>query len=124
MEVDSAPEIEVDKLAEEIFSKPFKPPKTIQLFIQKEMETVFFILLELLKKGINILFPDKNIFNLTDNDFLKLQNYFNSFGFKICLDIKPYGEVHPERMEVNDLSNLNLNLHNGQISYNINFDFY
>ena len=123
MDFDNAPEIEIDNLAEEIFSKPVKPPKSIQLFIDQDMETMFFILLQLLKKGIQILFSTKNIFELTQDDFQKLQNYYHSFGFIIGLDITKYGESHPNRTEVNDLSELNLNLHNNIISYNIYFDF-
>lgn len=123
MDYDQVPEIEIEKLAEEIFSKPIKPARSIQLFIEQDMETLFFILLELLKKGIQIVLSDKNIFELTQEDFQKLQQYFNSFGFQIGLDIKKYGEDHPERTQVNELSQLNLNLHNSIISYNIFFDF-
>ena len=123
MDYDQAPEVEVDKLAEQIFSYSPKPPRSIQLFIEQDMETVFFILLQLLKKGIQIVFENKNIFELTQEDFQKLQQYFHSFGFQIGLDIKNYGESHPERNEVNELSQLNLNLHNNVISYNIHFDF-
>ena len=123
MDYDQAPEVEVDKLAEQIFSYPPKPARSIQLFIEQDMETVFFILLQLLKKGIQIVFENKNIFELTQEDFQKLQLYFHSFGFQIGLDIKNYGESHPERNEVNELSQLNLNLHNNVISYNIHFDF-
>ncbi len=123
MDCDQAPEIEVDKLAEQIFSYQPKPARSIQLFIEQDMETVFFILLQLLKKGIQIVFDNKNIFELTQEEFQKLQQYFHSFGFKIGLDIKNYGESHPERTEVNELSQLNLNLHNNIISYNIHFDF-
>jgi len=124
MDYDQAPEIEIEKLSEEIFSKPIKPSGSIQLFIEQDMETVFFILLQLFKKGIQIVFNNKNIFELNKDEFQKLQQYYNSFGFQIGLDIKNYGESHPERSEVNDLSQFNLNLHNNIISYNIFFDFF
>lgn len=123
MDFDNAPEIEIENLAQEIFSKPVKPVRSIQLFIEQDMETLFFILLQLLKKGIQIVFNNKNIFELSKEEFQKLQKYFNSFGFQIGLDIKNYGESHPERNDVNDLSQFNLNLHNNIISYNIYFDF-
>jgi hypothetical protein len=123
MDYDQAPEIEIENLAEEIFSKPIKPARSIQLFIEQDMETLFFILLQLLKKGIQIVFNNKNIFELSQEEFQKLQQYFNSFGFQIGLDIKNYGESRPERTDVNDLSQFNLNLHNNVISYNIYFDF-
>jgi hypothetical protein len=123
MDLDSAPEVGIDKLAEEIFEKEPKPPKSIQLFVDENLETVFYMLLELMYKGIKILFPEKNIFELDQNEFQKIQNYYHSFGFKIELDIKNFGEVHPERTDVNELSQFNLRINNKIISYNISFDF-
>ena len=117
-------EIEINKLAEKIFSCDPKNPHSIQLIVEENIETVFFILLELLKKGIQILFQNKNIFEITENEFKLLKKYFQSFGFDINLEIKPFGEKHTIRTDFNKLSEMNLTFHNDSVSYNIYFDFY
>jgi|SaaInlStandDraft_1057018.scaffolds.fasta_scaffold141012_2 hypothetical protein len=117
-------EVKVDDLANKIFKEPPKSSHSIQLLVEENMETVFFILLELLKKGISILFENKNIFEISEDEFKKLRTYFQSFGFDINLEIKPYGEKHTVRTDFNDLSEMNLTFHNEVLSYNIFFDFY
>jgi hypothetical protein len=117
-------EIGIEDLANKIYLSPPKEPHSIQLIVEKNMETIFFILLELLKKGIQILFQNKNIFEISEEEFKKLRQYFKSFGFDINLDIKQYGETHKIRTDCNKLSEMNLTFNNNKLSYNIFFDFY
>ena len=117
-------EIEINELANTIFNNELKSPHSIQLISDDNEETVFFILLELLKKGIEILYHNKNIFEITDKEFKKLKDYFKSFSFDINLEIKNYGEKHTVREEFNNLSEMNLTFHNEIKSYNIYFDYY
>ena len=117
-------EIEIEDLSKKIFLKEPKEQHSIQLIVEENIETVFFILLELLKKGIQILFQNKNIFEITEDEFKLLRKYFHSFGFEINLEIKQFGEKHTTRKDFNDLSEMNLTFHNEILSYNIYFDFY
>jgi uncharacterized Fe-S radical SAM superfamily protein PflX len=49
-------EVQIDELAQKIYFKEPQSSHSIQLVTEDNIETLFFILLELLKKGIQILY--------------------------------------------------------------------
>ena len=80
-------------IAFEIFSKPPKPRNSIQLSLEEETSEiaqsdgvdhfVFNILTIIIMHGVEILFGHRNILRLTEKNFNLLQEYTNSFGYKI-----------------------------------------
>lgn len=95
-------ETDIDDIISNIFSNPPKPTKNIQLEfdnIQNE-ESLFKNLVEILVKGMKILFSKNNdkvdLQELTDDDFIKIKMYFMSFGFNIIYNINEQPIVEPK----------------------------
>ena len=77
----------LDYIADNIFKYPVLPPKTILLDLSDNNNLIELteILLELCTKGIYILFKKTDFLQLSESEFLTLQIYVNSFGFKIIV---------------------------------------
>jgi len=86
-------ENDFDDIINNIFSNSPKDSKSIQLIFDdiKDDQLLFKKLVEILVKGMKILFSNNNenvnIQELTDDDFVKLNLYFRSFGFNISYNI-------------------------------------
>ena len=86
-------ENDFDEIISNIFLNPPKNSKSIQLIFDdiKDEQLLFKKLVEILVKGMKILFSNNNenvnLQDLTDEDFLKLKLYFMSFGFNIIYNI-------------------------------------
>lgn len=105
--------MDILELAHVIFSKPPKNPNSIQLdfsdFISNDQSNdpssnleeypsdpskeLFQQLLMIFTEGMKYFYGDKNgkvdLSTITQNDFDKINKYFNSFGFKIFYNILP-----------------------------------
>jgi hypothetical protein len=81
------------EIAEQIFNKPPQAINSIQLDLEDTtadiaaregvQQYVFEILSVILLHGIEILFGHRDILRLSEKDFYLLQEYANSFGYKI-----------------------------------------
>ena len=86
-------ENDFDDIINNIFSNSPKSSKSIQLIFDdiKDEKNLFNKLVEILVKGMKILFSKNNekikLEELTEDDFIKLKLYFMSFGFDIIYDI-------------------------------------
>lgn len=80
-------------IAYQIFTKPPLPKNSIQLGLEDETaniaeregvdQFIFEILTVILMHGVEILFGHRNVLRLSENDFMLLQQYTNSFGYQI-----------------------------------------
>ena len=90
---DNLTENDFDEIISNIFLNPPKNSKSIQLIFDdiKDEQVLFKKLVEILVKGMKILFSNNNenvnLQDLTDEDFLKIKLYFMSFGFDIIYNI-------------------------------------
>ena len=86
-------DIEIDDIIDNLFSIEPKDKKSINLIFDNtnKEEGLFKQLLEILVKGMKQLFSKDgstvNIQELSEDDFLKLKQYFWSFGFDVKYDI-------------------------------------
>jgi hypothetical protein len=81
-------EIDFDELILNIFNKEPEQPNSILInFDTTDIKELFDRLLLIFNNGCKLLFSynglNVNIFKLTDNDFILLNKYFNSFGINI-----------------------------------------
>ena len=91
------------EIAIAIFSQPPRPPNTIQLNLEEQTADIaqqqgvdnfiFDILSIIIMHGIEILFNHNNISKLSENDFNLIQEYTNSFGYKILKKIDDINHV-------------------------------
>ena len=79
-----------------MFHFPPKPPNSTQLVFEEEdsaaeIKDVFFILIELFEIGMKLLYGnDKgnvNLAELSDLQFKRIDDYFNSIGFRVFYKI-------------------------------------
>lgn len=84
----------LDELAERIFAGRPKPRCSIELQLEEDtadiaedegLEFIFKILYLLTHKGMQILFGEQNVYNLTEGQFNILQQYTNSYGYNIIV---------------------------------------
>jgi len=130
-----------DKIAKMIFKKEPAKPCSISLSIEEYMDIkeIFEMLLMIFTEGMKILFGDSeqkvDLNSLRETDFLKVQNYFKSFGF-LC----NYKVYLPSQANVIDfesrkytninitpktkLTDLRLPLKCGPRIFEISFDFF
>ena len=92
-------ENEFDDIIDNIFLHSPKDSKSIQLIFDDigTDELLFKKLVEILVKGMKILFSNENdqvnIQDLTDADFIKLKMYFMSFGFDVFYNINEQPKI-------------------------------
>ena len=80
--------IDIDDIIPQIFNNEPGNAKSLQLsFDVSEEYELFKLLVHILTEGLKILYGNNEnkviLENLTDVDFLKIKQYFNSFGFII-----------------------------------------
>ena len=80
--------IDIDDIIPQIFNNEPGNAKSLQLsFDVSEEYELFKLLVHILTEGLKILYSNNEnkviLENLTDEDFLKIKQYFNSFGFII-----------------------------------------
>jgi hypothetical protein len=85
----------IKEIVKGIFSEPPKQPNSIQLYLEEETSVianidgvddfVFNILCLITIGGIEYLFGHKNILELTESQFEYIQEYANSYGYRIVL---------------------------------------
>jgi len=136
--------IDIDDMVNTIFKNEPKEKKSIHLsFDVTEEYELFKILVDILTKGLKILFGDENglvnINTITEDNFNTIKKYFNSFGFnikyvyhlpldKITVDnntLLPSLDNNNIEIE-NNSNNLNIyyfNLKTENIKYEISFDY-
>ena len=122
-------ENDLDNIINNIFLNSPQDPKSIQLIFDDDIkndESLFKKLVEILVKGMKILFSNDNetvnLQELTDNDFLKLKQYFMSFGFNIIYDINNQPQIESKNNNELSLYYFSLKI-SDDIIYYIVFDY-
>lgn len=120
----------VKQIAQLIFSKP--PTSNLSLTLDEaDNEYVFEILLNIFLEGLmikNYISFDKSNFgslNITTDQFIELNQYFNSFGFKINCDQIEFNEYIGLTNEtyLNRYCSIHINENQGYY-FGINLNFY
>jgi hypothetical protein len=129
------------KIAKNIFTKEVKPPGSVALTLEEDMDLkeIFEMLLMIFTEGMKILYGESdgtvNLNARTEKDFLKVQEYFKSLGF-ICnytvylpsqvavmdFETRKYNKIHIN--EKTKLKDLKLPLKCGPRIFEISFDFF
>jgi hypothetical protein len=129
------------KIAKNIFTKEVKPPGSVALTLEEDMDLkeIFEMLLMIFTEGMKILYGEANgTVNLnarTEKDFVKVQEYFKSLGF-ICnytiylpsqtavmdFETRKYNNITIN--EKTKLKDLKLPLKCGPRIFEISFDFF
>ena len=129
-----------EKIAKMVFKKSPAKPSSISLAIEEEMDVkeIFEMLLMIFTEGMKILYGNEegkvDLNSLKENDFIKVQEYFKSFGF-ICnykvylpsqsmhidFESRKYSNVTIDSKTV--LKDLRLPLKCGHRIFEISFDF-
>jgi len=129
-----------DKIAKMIFKKEPAKPCSISLAIEEDMDIkeIFEMLLMIFTEGMKILYGNSegkvDLNSLRENDFVKVQEYFKSFGFlcnykvylpsqsaNINFESRKYTNINIT--EKTKLSELRLPLKCGPRIFEISFDF-
>ena len=129
-----------ESIARNIFSKEIKPPGTVAFTVDEDMSIneIFEMLLMIFTEGMKILYGSDgkvDLNTLKEKDFIKVQDYFKSFGFfcnynvylpseasKINFEARKYTNVNIT--ENTKLKDLKLPLKCGPRIFEISFDFY
>jgi len=92
--------MDILEISREIFTKPVKSKNSIQLdFSELNISTdeLFKELLIMFREGMLILFGNGNgrveLSNLTETDFFKIKEYFNSFGVDITYEVTSPNDI-------------------------------
>lgn len=92
-------------IAEQIFSQPPRPPKTIQLQLEEQtadlgikstegIQVFIYKIVGLITyHGVEILYGHKDLSLLTEKEYIRIREYVNSFGYDIIKDTGPNGEL-------------------------------
>ena len=125
---DSLIENDLDNIINNIFLNLPQKEKSIQIIFDNinDEYSLFKQLVEILVKGMKILFSNNNetvnLIDLTENDFLKLKEYFKSFGFIVAYDLNKQPNI--EKKNNNSLSDYYFSLKiSDTMIYYIIFDY-
>lgn len=126
--------MDIAEIAQNIFNQSPKEPNSIQLDFSETDENlttkdIFEMLLIIFQQGMIIHYGDANkrvdLTNITHEDFLKINKYFNSFNFKVEYNIKPLNYIEPANMsDKKQLKDYSLRLKTNSLLYYISFDYY
>jgi hypothetical protein len=129
------------KIAKNIFTKEVKPACSVALALEEDMDLkeIFEMLLMIFTEGMKILYGNEDgtvdLNARTEKDFLKVQEYFKSFGF-ICnytiylpsqAAVMDFETRKYYNININDktkLKDLKLPLKCGPRIFEISFNFY
>ncbi len=128
-----------ESIAKNIFTKEVKPPGTVAFTVDEDMsiKEIFEMLLMIFTEGMKILYGvdgKVDLNSLREQDFLKVQNYFKSFGFSCNYNVYLPSEASKIDFESRKYSNititsktklkdLRLPLKCGPRIFEISFDF-
>jgi hypothetical protein len=92
-------EIDLEELAEKVFTKLPSDPKSINvMFEDMGLKELFEALLTFLVTGLKVRYPSAentekvDLHLLTEEDLKKINQYMNSIGFSVKIDIYNIGE--------------------------------
>lgn len=91
-------EIDLFDLAEKVFTKLPEAPKSIPIMFEDlGLKELFEALLTFLVEGLKIRYPSKDegkvdLHLLTEDDLKRINEYMNSIGFLVNIDIVTLGE--------------------------------
>lgn len=127
-------------IARNIFTKEVKAPGTVAFTVDEDMDMkeIFEMLLMIFTEGMKILFGQDGKVDLnarTEKDFIKVQEYFKSFGFvcnyKVYLPSQSASIDFESRKYTNvsitpktKLKDLRLPLKCGPRVFEVSFDFF
>lgn len=126
--MDNIIENDFDDIIDNIFLNSPKDSKSIQLVFDdiNTDELLFKKLVEILVKGMKILFSNGNetvnIQELTDDDFYKIKMYFRSFGFDVIYNINQQPSIESKNNNELSLYYFSLKITDDMIYY-IVFDY-
>jgi hypothetical protein len=126
--MDNIIENDFDDIIDNIFLNSPKDSKSIQLVFDdiNTDELLFKKLVEILVKGMKILFSNGNetvnIQELTDDDFYKIKMYFRSFGFDVIYNINQQPSIESKNDNELSLYYFSLKITDDMIYY-IVFDY-
>ncbi len=128
-----------ENIARKIFTKEVKPPGTVAFTVDESMsmKEIFEMLLMIFTEGMKILYGvdgKVDLNSLREQDFIKVQNYFKSFGFSCNYNVYLPSEASKIDFESRKYSNimitnktqlkdLRLPLKCGPRIFEISFDF-
>lgn len=123
--------MDVIELSETIFNDIPKPANSIQLDFSENngltTKDIFEILLTLFQRGMIIHYGDEkgrvDLTKVSDSDFDKMNEYFNSFNFSVYYSVKPIDHVE-ENIEKKVLRDYYLRIRTNYLAYYIWFDNY
>jgi hypothetical protein len=129
-----------ESIAKNIFSKPLKAPCTVAFTVDEDMnlKEIFEMLLMIFTEGMKILYGENGKVDLnarTEKDFIKVQDYFKSFGFICNYTVYLPSQIANMNFESRKYSNVNITdktklkdlrlpLKCGPRVFEISFDFY
>ena len=131
-------EMELDKIIDTIFSKEPQPKFSIQLqFENSNVKELFEIMLMITTNGMRLQFGNPegkvNLEDLNKKDIQKFNQYMNSFGMSIFIDIenynpsKDYEALKYNKQKINSKTELKSlkfpMLQSNGLVYIISFDF-
>jgi hypothetical protein len=128
-----------ESIAKNIFTKEVKPPGTVAFTVDEDMsiKEIFEMLLMIFTEGMKILYGVNgkvDLNSLREQDFIKVQDYFKSFGFSCNYNVYLPSEASKMDFESRKYSNiqitnktklkdLRLPLKCGPRIFEISFDF-
>lgn len=116
-----------------IISKPPKPANSIQLeFSDIEnnitSKELFELLLMMFTEAMKVLYGENGrveLSKISRNNFNRINEYFNSFGFTINYEILPENDTTKiDYVEKKELKDYYMRLKSNNLLYIISFDFY
>ena len=115
----------IDKFCNELFGKSAEKPYSININfpIESQMKDIFKHLVKIFIEGIQQLF-NKPVDELSIPQFLKLNEYFQSFGFTFILAINGETEIFSNNKLENELKTYNLEINTTKNKLLVNFDVY
>ena len=99
----------MDEQYKAFFSSVSHTPHSMRLNLESQtIESLFFVLLQILQNAPRYMFPDKSLTQLNQNDFQRINEKFNSLGIdvKLC-----YEKPNPK----GDLSKFIIHIHELQV---------
>lgn len=96
------------EISRELFGSPPQEKRTIVLELEEKYrneESIFEIMLNIAKNGMEMLFNKTNPLDLTEYEFKLLNRYFYSFGMKInftveCNEDRDFLITRPDQLRV------------------------
>ncbi len=124
--------MDIIEIAQEIFSKPPKESNSIQLDFSDfklNIEGLFQQLLMMFTEAMKIHYGNEgnkvDLSRLSLQDFAKINQYFNSFGFSVYHKVKPVNFIEPpDTKEKKVLKDYYVRLRSGARMYILSFDHF